>query len=70
MNAAQAFIAFLHCEATQAEERAKSLRATAATIEANSNEGQYTQKDEASFSNFEKAMPCSLIRGNRLLYTN
>ena len=40
MNAAQAFIAFLRCEATQAEERAKSLRATAATIEANSVEGE------------------------------
>ena len=40
MNAAQAFIAFLRCEATQAEERAKSLRATAATIEANSVEGK------------------------------
>ena len=39
LNAAQALIAFLHCEATQAEQRAKSLRATAATIEANSNEG-------------------------------
>ena len=35
MNAAQAFIAFLKCEATNAEERAKSLRATAAAIEAN-----------------------------------
>jgi len=41
MNSAQAFIAFLRCEATQAEERAKSLRATAATIEANnSGEGK------------------------------
>ena len=40
MNAAQAFIAFLRCEANQAEERAKSLRATAATIEANSAEGE------------------------------
>jgi hypothetical protein len=34
-GAAQAFIAFLRCEATQADERAKSLRATAAAIEAN-----------------------------------
>lgn len=35
MNAAQAFIAFLLTEAKQAEERAKSLRATANSIEAN-----------------------------------
>jgi hypothetical protein len=36
MNAAiQAWIAYLRCEAAQAEERAKSLRATAAVIEAN-----------------------------------
>ena len=39
-GAAQAFIAFLRCEATQSEERAKSLRATAAAIEANNLEGQ------------------------------
>ena len=39
--AVQAFIAFLRCEAQQAEERAKSLRTTAATIEANSLEGGY-----------------------------
>lgn len=38
--ATHAFIAFLRCEAQQAEERAKSLRATAATIEANSLEGK------------------------------
>lgn len=38
MNGAQAFIAFLRCEANQAEERARSLRATATTIEANSSE--------------------------------
>jgi len=40
MNAAQAFIAFLKCEASQAEERAKSLRATAAAIEANAHGGK------------------------------
>lgn len=40
MNAAQAFIAFLRCEANQAEERGKQLRATAAAIEANSTEGE------------------------------
>ena len=40
MNAAQAFIAFLKCEATQAEERAQQLRATAAAIEANAHEGK------------------------------
>ena len=34
-SAAHAFIAFLKCEANNAEERAKSLRATAAVIEAN-----------------------------------
>lgn len=39
-NAAQAFIAFLRCEATQAYERAKNLRATAAAIEANNIEGE------------------------------
>jgi hypothetical protein len=38
-NAAQAFIAFLRCEAIQSEERARSLRATAAAIEANNLEG-------------------------------
>ncbi len=38
--AVQAFIAFLRCEAQQAEERAKSLRATAAAIEANTLEGR------------------------------
>lgn len=39
---AQAFIAFLRCEATQAEERGKALRATAAAIEANaSGEGEF-----------------------------
>ena len=38
---AQAFIAFLRCEAIQAEERAKSLRATAAAIEANNLDGVY-----------------------------
>lgn len=37
--AAQAFIAFLRCEAQQAEDRAKSLRNTAAAIEANTLEG-------------------------------
>jgi hypothetical protein len=41
-GAAQAFIAFLRCEATQAEERAKSLRATAAAIEANNLEGTHS----------------------------
>jgi hypothetical protein len=40
-GAAQAFIAFLRCEAIQAEERAKSLRATAAAIEANNLEGSF-----------------------------
>ena len=39
-GAAQAFIAFLRCEAIQSEERAKSLRATAAAIEANNLEGR------------------------------
>ena len=38
-SAAQAFIAFLRCEATQSDERARSLRATAAAIEANNLEG-------------------------------
>lgn len=33
--AAQALIAFLKCEANSSEERAKSLRTTAASIEAN-----------------------------------
>lgn len=41
-DAAQAFIAFLRCEATQAEERAKSLRATAAAIEANNLKGWFS----------------------------
>eukprot|EP00934_Nitzschia_sp_Nitz4_P006838 Nitzschia sp. Nitz4//scaffold58_size112336//33270//33792//NITZ4_004024-RA/size112336-augustus-gene-0.3-mRNA-1//1//CDS//3329554962//6828//frame0 len=36
-HAVQAFIAFLRCEAKLAEERAKSLRTTAAAIEANNN---------------------------------
>ena len=36
-SSVQAFIAFLKTEAQQAEERARSLRATAATIEANNN---------------------------------
>lgn len=40
MNAAQAFIAFLRVEATNAEDRARSLRATAASIEANAHEGK------------------------------
>ena len=44
---AQAFIAFLHCEATQAEERAKSLRATAAAIEAN-NLKRKRRRDDGS----------------------
>eukprot|EP00536_Pseudo-nitzschia_multiseries_P001725 jgi/Psemu1/300952/fgenesh1_kg.22_\ len=39
-DVAKAFISFLRCEAQQAEDRAKSLRATAATIEANSLETQ------------------------------
>lgn len=39
-DAARAFISFLLCEAKQAEERAKSLRATAATIEAKNFEGE------------------------------
>ena len=39
MEVAQAFIAFLNCEAQQAEARARSLRATAASIEAHSAEG-------------------------------
>lgn len=33
MNTAQAFIAFLQCEANQAEDRARSLRHTASAIE-------------------------------------
>jgi hypothetical protein len=36
---AQAFIAFLRTEAQQAEDRARSLRATAAAIEANAYNG-------------------------------
>ncbi|CAB9499623.1 expressed unknown protein [Seminavis robusta] len=44
MESAQAFIAFLRCEAKQAEERAKSLRATALIIEANSQEGRGKKK--------------------------
>lgn len=44
---AQAFIAFLRCEATQAEERAKSLRATAAAIEAN-NLKRKRRRDDGS----------------------
>jgi hypothetical protein len=39
-GAAQAFIAFLRCEAAQAEGRAKSLRATAAAIESNNLGGE------------------------------
>ena len=42
---AQAFIAFLRCEATQAEERAKSLRATAAAIEANNLKRKRRRED-------------------------
>jgi hypothetical protein len=41
MNAAQAFIAYLRCEARQAEERAKSLRATAAAIQSNAELSEY-----------------------------
>ena len=47
-GAAQAFIAFLRCEATQSEERAKSLRATAAAIEANNLEGVCASKVRTS----------------------
>ena len=39
-DAAKAFISFLRCEAKQAEDRARSLRATAAIIEANNLEGE------------------------------
>ncbi len=39
-DAPRAFISFLLCEAKQAEERARSLRATAATIEAKNIEGE------------------------------
>ena len=39
-DAARAFISFLLCEAKQAEGRARSLRATAAMIEANNIEGE------------------------------
>ncbi|VEU37905.1 unnamed protein product [Pseudo-nitzschia multistriata] len=39
-DAAKAFITFLRCEAKQAEDRAQSLRTTAAIIEANSLEAQ------------------------------
>jgi hypothetical protein len=38
---AQAFIAFLRCEAKASEERAASLRATAATIETNATDGKF-----------------------------
>lgn len=54
--AAQAFIAFLRCEAQQAEERAKSLRATAATIEANNLGGaRKKHKRDASTEGKSKA---------------
>jgi hypothetical protein len=39
-DAARAFISLLLCEAKQAEDRARSLRATAATIEAKTVEGE------------------------------
>jgi len=39
MNAILGLIAYWRTEANQAEERAKSLRATAASIEANAHEG-------------------------------
>ena len=39
-DAPRAFISFLLCEAKQAEERARSLRATAAAIEAKNTEGE------------------------------
>ena len=39
-DAARAFISLLLCEAKQAEDRARSLRATAATIEAKNIEGE------------------------------
>mmetsp|Transcript_20913 Transcript_20913/g.29061 ORF Transcript_20913/g.29061 Transcript_20913/m.29061 type:complete len:179 (+) Transcript_20913:84-620(+) len=46
---AQAFIAFLRCEANQAEERGKALRATAAAIEANAgNEVKKKRKRDAN----------------------
>mmetsp|Transcript_21458 Transcript_21458/g.25893 ORF Transcript_21458/g.25893 Transcript_21458/m.25893 type:complete len:178 (-) Transcript_21458:65-598(-) len=46
---AQAFIAFLRCEANQAEERGKALRATAAAIEANAgNEVKKKRKRDSN----------------------
>ena len=39
-DAAKAFVSFLRCEAKQAEDRARSLRSTAAIIEANNLEGE------------------------------
>ena len=41
-SSVHAFIAFLNCEASQAEERAKSLRNTAAVIEANNKDSAAT----------------------------
>ena len=44
MNSAQAFIAFLQCEAGLAEERARSLRATAAAIQTHAEIGELRQE--------------------------
>jgi hypothetical protein len=48
-NAAQAFIAFLRVEASSSEDRARSLRATAAAIEANAHEGKSSRRRECYF---------------------
>jgi hypothetical protein len=48
-NAAQAFIAFLRVEASSSEDRARSLRATAAAIEANAHEGKSSRGRECYF---------------------
>lgn len=66
-DAAQAFIAFLRCEATQAEERAKSLRATAAAIEANNLKGWFSMfpalpGERTSFTDVDLAHFFSLVR--------
>ena len=45
-DAARAFVSFLLCEAKQAEDKARSLRATAATIEANNLEAQRKKQKE------------------------
>jgi hypothetical protein len=54
MDNALAFIAFLHCEAALAEERAKSLRVTAATIAAQSE----ISKSPAPFAEIPMLQNC------------